>query len=90
VLRIRLSTAADATGYTIPPDNLRAEVWAYGLRYAIHCHAVKEHGQSRCIKLHAVQALIWTPSGYNPFAKLQKCYQCLHERLLLAVPAVIV
>jgi Glucose / Sorbosone dehydrogenase len=37
VLRIRLSTAAGATGYTVPGDNLRGEVWAYGLRYAKHC-----------------------------------------------------
>jgi hypothetical protein len=35
VLRIRLSTDPNASGYSIPGDNLRAEVWAYGLRYTI-------------------------------------------------------
>jgi hypothetical protein len=33
ILRIRLSTAPGATGYTIPGDNMSGEIWAYGFRY---------------------------------------------------------
>ena len=33
ILRVRLSTDPNATGYTIPGDNMHAEIWAYGFRY---------------------------------------------------------
>jgi hypothetical protein len=37
ILRIRLSTAPGATGYTIPGDNMSGEIWAYGFRYVHRC-----------------------------------------------------